>query len=59
VKDDGEAAIQRERQEHEAADALREAAYDGLQRDLAFKAKLRAMREGNGIPAYHGPRAAK
>lgn len=61
-KDDGEAAIARERALHEEADRLRgvrDAAFDGLQAELAFKQKLRDMRASKSIPAYHGPRAAK
>lgn len=51
MNDDGEAAIQRERDAHEEAD-----------RDTAaarFRAKMREMRAEKSIPSYTGPRAAR
>jgi hypothetical protein len=67
MKDDGEAAIARERAEHERNDAERQhAAWTPVLREHikeakdakaeSFREKLRYWRE-RGAPPYHGPRA--
>jgi len=59
--DDGEAAIQRERdliQGDEEERIARSYLHTDAERE-AFRAKLQAWRESKGIPGYIGPRAAK